>query len=38
MARRPLPAGDRLASAFLVLPFVMFAVLVVLGAAFNWTF
>lgn len=28
--------GDRLASAFLVFPFVVFAVLFVLGAAFNW--
>jgi hypothetical protein len=30
------PAGDRLAAAFLVFPFVMFAVLFVLGSAFNW--
>ena len=35
--RRPTPTpGDRLASAFLVFPFVIFAVLFVIGAAVNW--
>jgi hypothetical protein len=36
MTRRHPPAGDRLASAFLVFPFVVFAVLFVLGSALNW--
>jgi hypothetical protein len=38
MTRRRRPPGDRLASAFLVFPFVIFAVLFVVGAAVNWRF
>jgi hypothetical protein len=36
MTSRPRPVGDRLADAFLVFPFVVFAVLFVLGAAVHW--
>jgi hypothetical protein len=38
MTLRPRPAGDRVASAFLVFPFVLFAAVFVIGAAFNWLF
>jgi len=36
--RRRSTPGDRLASAFLAFPFVVFAVLFVIGAAVNWRY
>jgi hypothetical protein len=36
MTPRRRPIGDLLASAFLAFPFVMFGVLIVLGAAVEW--
>jgi hypothetical protein len=36
--RRRSTAGDRLASAFLIIPFIIFAVLFVIGAAVNWRY